>query len=675
MNAIAVVMVVVSSLGAAAGDGAAVAGRIVDPDGEPIAGARVFLEPGLADPLIEARSGPDGAFRFDDVPPGLVGVLAIADGFAYGGTSVMVRVAETVSDIEIELSQPGSVQGRVVNTQGEPVAGAQATPVLLLGTAKVGVPLAKLTLFGEDDCLTDEDGRFTLGRLPEGGKVALKISHALYAQEAFPEVPVGEENLRVTLESGVVVEGTVLARDSAVPVANAGIAIANARPPHDTVLTRTEYGGRFMVRLKPGVYSYRAAGNQLSSPGWEKLTVTGRQQTQPVTLYVAGTAEVHGQVLDAASGEPVAGAKLVLLAFGNRAAVATTGPSGEYCMAAVEGENVVRLESAPGYMLPQRSAIRVQAVQGRAVELDPFWLAAIPEFNVQIVDEESKPVPGVIVTLVRPRQYRWRVSDADGRVRLSVASIEAGTRVIGRAEHPDRPLGALFALRREDAADARVQLLPLSAVKGQAADDRGRPIEGAVVGGLFQDDPDDEPIALWHAVSGKDGVFRWEGLVPFVPMVCVAFAGPEHSGRSMPFTLEPASEKDIGRVVIIDGEGTSACLGRPLPWYENRLVSGPLPDAAARAARPAVIMYCTPAGAEMMLDALEAMRRHLGDDGLVAALVVDGPAPIESDTIPVLRGPAPGPATTYLVNADQTVAFEFMGMPPVWALQRLRARQ
>jgi len=60
-------------------------GRVVDAGGQPVNGARVFLEPGLEGAIVEAPIAADGAFRFENVAPGPVGVFAAAPGFGYAG--------------------------------------------------------------------------------------------------------------------------------------------------------------------------------------------------------------------------------------------------------------------------------------------------------------------------------------------------------------------------------------------------------------------------------------------------------------------------------------------------------------------------------------------------------------------------------------------------------------
>lgn len=665
--------------GAASSPASTLSGTVVGEGAQVVPGARVFLEAGLGAPLIVTSSGPDGTFSFTDVPAGLAGVFAIAEGYAFGGRSQKVTLEDDAAGIEITLRRPGAVTGRVTNFKGLPVAGARVTRVLLQDHDKVGIPLAKLAEFGFAEPSSDDNGRFAVSNLPAGGTVALKVGHPSYAQQGVSDVIVGSQDVQVQLSEGVTVRGLVLSRDGSLAVANAAIIIQTARPPHDTAVTRTDASGQFLIKLNPGVYLYQAASMELRSPGWEKLTVTGTEPMQNVSLRVAGTGRIYGDVRDPRSGSPLAGAKLYLTAFGSPAAVATTGPSGAFAFAAAEGENSVRVEPAPGYARPERNVISVMVKQGDNIELPTYWLSPLPGYSVTIVDSDQKPVPGALVRLIRPTQYRWQTANSSGRVRLEIAQAPVSGKIIGMAESPSTAEGAVFSLDAQQAVDATVQLLPYAKVSGMAVTTKDKPIEGAIVGALFQSDSDDEPLPLWRTVTGAGGVFSWPAMVPYLPAACLVSTGPEAFGRSMPFNVEPGSSKDLGRIVVTTGEKGDKPLkqqkglaGKKIPWYENRLLSGTLPATdSLRAGQRAVVVYTSPAEAPMIVDALAGMREALRAENTVFAAIVEGPFSGEASGVVVLQGSPPGPATTYLLDAEGKVVLETAGMPPAWAIYSL----
>jgi hypothetical protein len=645
--------------------------------GQGVANARVWVEPGLGGALVETRTDANGTFSFDSLPAGLIGVFAHADGYAFNGKSVTAGPEDAVTDVRIAMLAPGNVGGRVVDSRGKPVAGARVTRVLLQGDAKVGIPFAKLAQQGFEEPVSDAEGRFTVPLLPVGANVALKVGHSSYAQQGVADLTVGETAARVQLYEGILLRGRVQSRDGGTPVSNATIIIRTAREPITTTLAKSDTSGGFMVRLNPGQYLYQSASMELRSPGWEKLTVSGETASQEVVLRVAGTGTIRGDVRDAVSAAPIAGARVSLSAFGSPAAIVTTGASGTFEFAAVEGENTVRIEPAAGFLKPDRPLLTLKVKQGESAALPTFWLKPLPGYRVVVVDAEQKPVPGVIVRLIRPTQYRWYVTDSAGSVSLNVASVPANGKIVGMAEHPQKREGALFSITANAATESKVQLLALGTVSGIVLTSNEKPIEGAMVGGLFQNDADDEPMPLWRTTTGADGKFAWNNVVPMVPAACLATAGDDLFGRSIPFNVQPSASQDIGRIVIREPENAKekkiakikGMMGKKLEWYSSRVVSGTLPtQEELRVGRSAVVIYTKPDEAAMVIDALSSAHTTLRSPDLLCVVVVDGVySGASPDNVMVMQGKAPGTATTYVLDSLGRVALETLGMPPASA--------
>ncbi|NUM54323.1 MAG: carboxypeptidase regulatory-like domain-containing protein [Candidatus Hydrogenedentes bacterium] len=656
---------------------AALSGQVTAPGNQGVANARVWVEAGLGAALLETRTDATGSFSFDSLPAGLLGVFAYADGYAFNGASVNAGPADDIKDVRITMLAPGTVGGRVVDTRGKPVAGARITRVLLQGDATVGVPCAKLAQFGFEEPASDAEGRFTVPLLPTGAKVALKVGHPSYAQQSVGDLTVGETAARVQLYEGVLLRGSVRSRNGGAAVSNATIVISTAREPITTTLAKSDISGNFMVRLNPGAYLYQSASMELRSPGWEKLTVSGQEPTQEVVLRVAGTGTIRGDVRDAVTSSPIAGARVALSAFGSRAAIVTTGASGTFEFTAVEGENTVEVKPAAGYVKPERPYVTLSVKQGETAVLPTYWLRPLPAYRVVVVDADQKPVPGVIVRLIRPMQYRWYVTDDAGSVSLNVASVPASGKIVGMAEHPQRREGALFSLDAGTAKDAKVQLLALGAVSGTVVTAKDKPIEGAIVGGLFQSDADDEPLPLWRTTTGADGRFVWNNAVPLVPAACLANAGNDLFGRSIPFNIAPAATQDVGRIVIREPDDakdkrvvkSKGLAGKKLEWYTGKTVSGTLPSPdELRVGRAAVVVYTAPGEAAMVIDALSSAHRTLRNSDLLCVAVVDGVySGAAPDNVLVMQGKSPGPATTYVLDSTGRVAVETLGMPPASA--------
>src|SRR5262249_30415698 len=189
----------------------AVQGRVLDPNGKPVAGAKLYLpaipKPDGRTPLLDAdaflmaTTGPDGSFRFETepTPPAmshLRTLTAVADGFAADWSEPLKPGPD--GELVLRLVRDDvPIRGRVVDLEGRPVAGAtvkvvslETTPpealsavwrawrsdsyqALHLATKKHHVPrAAKLP----GTLQTDADGRFELRGVGRGRMVVLQIT-------------------------------------------------------------------------------------------------------------------------------------------------------------------------------------------------------------------------------------------------------------------------------------------------------------------------------------------------------------------------------------------------------------------------------------------------------------------------------------------------------------------
>ncbi|MEO1697275.1 MAG: sigma factor-like helix-turn-helix DNA-binding protein [Planctomycetota bacterium] len=139
-------------------------GRVLDPDREPVSGARVRIGkngpvPGKVGGLIERanipesthRTGPDGAFEILLARTGAP-IFVTVDRPGFQWFLRHLEWDELSEPLELELStvtNPRTCYGRVVDPAGDPVAGAFVSD-------------------GEFAVRTDENGLFSMGEVPDG---------------------------------------------------------------------------------------------------------------------------------------------------------------------------------------------------------------------------------------------------------------------------------------------------------------------------------------------------------------------------------------------------------------------------------------------------------------------------------------------------------------------------
>jgi protocatechuate 3,4-dioxygenase beta subunit len=249
-------------------------GRVVGPDGRPIAGARVGVAPGFGpangngrfdlqsfdfaaledgafDPAAMLRSvrdqqkdrvevETDAEGRFRVVAKGTspaVGLRVLARGHGILDRRFDRPRAQDLDVGTLALQTAAIVAGRVLSTDGTPVVGARVGRTLeveqrLLGGIEFEIPeLAELeTLRGPDTVLTDALGQFELAHVAPG-ELTLRARHPEHptAKSQPLTVEAGRELRAVllTMQNGGVIAGVV----SGLPADTKGLQVMAARKP------------------------------------------------------------------------------------------------------------------------------------------------------------------------------------------------------------------------------------------------------------------------------------------------------------------------------------------------------------------------------------------------------------------------------------------------------------
>lgn len=653
--------------------GASLSGTVVSPSGAPAAGVKVFAEPGMGGALMVSQADAAGAFRFDDVPTGPVGVFTAGDGQGFTGRHINLTVGQDLAGISLRVAEAAEVSGLISSAEGELLKGAQITRVALTGDSKVGIPLTKLVAHGFALPVTTDDGHFTVRNLPKGSTVALKAGHSGYAQEGAQDIRVGDGNVEIKLYRGVLIEGSVFNRAGQQPVANVAVLVRNAQPPHDTSVAETGARGQFSIRLKPGVYLYSATGAGIRSAGWEQMRVSGEDARQEIRVAVAGVGTVTGTFKDAITSAPISGVRVSLFANGVRADVQRTGPGGAYRFATAEGANAIRIESAPGYLPPPTPEIPFAVTAGQETQLAELWLAPLPRVALEVVNESGAPVPGALVQLLRPEQFGWQTADAKGRLNISLSSYPSGQRVLGIVESgadAASPSAAVFALEPNTGSVARVQLFPVATLRGRVVGDGGKPLAGVEVGGVFPGESEAEaPVLLWRLRTDAEGRFTWPALVAGVPQQIIARDDSGKVGTGTAINLAPGEQRDLGDISIQGGRAGTAFAG--IEWEPRKLdaLCGDAPDWRALKKEKVLAVYTQSASADAVAESLGAAMPMLTKLGIRPMVVTNGAYVCGDTTVPVFKADATTSPRTLLVGTGGVTLLDTIGLPPLAAIK------
>ncbi len=518
---------------------ATAAGRVVDGEGQPVAGARLRAVPDGSrrshriDASTEIFTGPDGRFTLDelsvDTPHTLTAVHA---DFAPASLHLEALPAGARRQgLEIVLGTASVAFGRVVDVDEVAVPGAEVTltPALassditaLMLAARSGVPPATAT--------TDREGYFEIGGLADG-RFDLAADAAGFAPLAVPGVELPPGGGRVDLgtlflEPGLRLEGQVVDSNGE-PVAEAwvwarddnamgmGSLIGADRREADS---RTGPDGRFVV---DGL----ARGNQQSvraeAEGYTRALLSGVEipAEEPLRIVLERSASLSGVVTDS-SGAPVEGARVMVRAepgnvpiTGSRFVNARSDEDGLFTIDGVTPGRLSLRASAVGFQADERTGLEVVAGEN----LDDLRIVLEPGATVtgRVLDSLGNPLPETQVGIVRDETavaFGGGTSDrtdADGVYRMQ--GVPPGERSVEAVhEGHQRQVRDLTVVAGENRLDFRLQAGV--SVSGRVVDEGGVPVAGALVSAVLTGDH--PGLRPGGETTDGSGVFRLEGLSP-----------------------------------------------------------------------------------------------------------------------------------------------------------------
>jgi RNA polymerase sigma factor (sigma-70 family) len=627
-----------------------VRGRVLDPEGRPVAGARVYLggPPDDDGPMPppqppRATSGPDGHFRFrvarkevDRAKGSRFGspLAALAEGFGPG----WVEFEPDAKDKEWSLGLAKDdvpITGRVLDLEGQPVAGATVSvnniiappggdlaawlKVLEANAGKADPDLwgrinANRLFLGSPGVLpatrTDADGRYRLTGLGrdrmvvftvEGPTITAELKAALTTDDPkYEPVPLpgaGEPKLagpRVdfTAAPARAIVGVVRDKDTGKPIA--GVKVW-AYPLSQAT---TDAQGRYRLASLPKGAEVQVTASPEGRPYLRAIRpAEDPPGLGPITLdfELKRGAWVEGRVTDKATGRPVAAVVEYFPMRDNPAvreapyysglnnnvsdeAQYKTDADGRFRAVALPGKGLLAVRAAGTSYLTARPL--KPEVAGNVLHAADFTYQQSGYHGFAEIDV---PKDAVAITrdiaLESGRRQRGTIVGLDGRP-------VAGTRTYslagsywppeplpdatftyvhpgpGQAEtvffiHEAKRLGGFIDVKGDEAGPLRVQLQPTGVLVGRLVDEDGQPRPGVELPVLMLRKTRGDTMGGSHIISrvstDRDGRFRIEALVPGIRY---EIGGPPKKGmtfgdgyvHSTWWTLGPGETKDWGDV-------------------------------------------------------------------------------------------------------------------------------
>ncbi len=288
-------------------EGGTIAGRVVDLQGAPVAGATVRATGvgrvwwGLA---RETATDASGAFRLSGLPRRRFEIVA-RKADAASELAIADLATKTEVDATISLAIAGAIAGVVVDGERDPVADARVMiePVWTGGRDERsrwwarGIPMAS----------AGRDGAFRIGGLPAGNyRVrASRPGAEVGLLELHPgvEASPGGPSLTVAIPSETVVTGKVALADGTPP---GPFSIEVGGVLQQPFAARD---GRFALAVTAGVHNVVVSGPSIMTKVVPDVRIGAEEETDVGTITVERGRSVSGTVVDS-EGAPVAGAKV-----------------------------------------------------------------------------------------------------------------------------------------------------------------------------------------------------------------------------------------------------------------------------------------------------------------------------------------------------------------------------
>ncbi|MEO8350299.1 MAG: carboxypeptidase regulatory-like domain-containing protein [Chthoniobacteraceae bacterium] len=317
---------------------ATVQGSLFIEDAAHPAGREVlFLHDTASDAVFESLAFFDGTFAFFDVPAGTYALEV--DGFLSDSvTTITVPAAGPLTGVDV-IAQPGeTLTGRVIDPSGRSVANA----------------LIELTdALGRDFlATTDRNGVYRFaGLAPGSASIDLDVSHLVPLNDAVVKLVSGDSNTRdFSLASGGFLQGRVL-EPGGTPAGGAEL-IARLVGGGDFSRTITAgFDGRFRLGgLPAGTYELVATDDGFGAGVLAQILV-GNNATTPVDdISLTEGGRVSGTITDAATGQPIVGARFGPTVIGQQQAPFLSDAAGTFSAPNLTPGSFTALITAPGYI-------------------------------------------------------------------------------------------------------------------------------------------------------------------------------------------------------------------------------------------------------------------------------------------------------------------------------------
>lgn len=527
------------------GRGNSISGRILTPSGRPIAGARVLGLEELVDPNADLEetlldlmtfydkfdpkdratatdiSAEDGSYQLAGLELKTYTVRAVAAGHT---PNEVEEVPAPRGEVNVVLAQGSSTTGVVQDHSGLGVEGATVSAFQALESSNVFKVIQGKTRPPVDTSASDPDGHFQFDTLGPG------LYHFRIEAEGYQ--PSEELNKRVadgtslafTLKPGLVLRGFVSGPDNE-PVAGARVRASMtgkpARRGSEQISLQSEKGhlvtdeqGEFLFdTLAQGIYTVLCWHAEEDYATLRHNDVHVRTGMDPLNLKLLRGGRMRGTVLDAFTGEAIAGARISTNDVAELQKDDFSQADGSFLLRGLATSALQVHVNAPGYSSETRKA---QVGKDREIEAN-FELTPTGVVSGRVINGAGDPIDGarVMAKTDDPSSptLAMDLTDPDGN--FSLKGIRAGEGRWIRAKKPQYLEGNsdVFDIAPSENLDIGTLRLALGAsLKGIILGDGGKGVPNCKVIVAFEGETDLQYGGNPSGHTNSEGEFTIGGL-------------------------------------------------------------------------------------------------------------------------------------------------------------------
>ncbi|HEY5921738.1 MAG TPA: carboxypeptidase regulatory-like domain-containing protein, partial [Kofleriaceae bacterium] len=501
--------------------GAALAGRVVDEKGKPVANARVVATSASEPlPVVDPRrdgvvTGADGSFSIATLSAGTWRLTAIAGDYApTTSTPFALDGDHARSGIELRLLAGAVVRGTVKDPNGAPVPSAEVSVVVH------GYVFWRT----RRQAFTDASGKFSIGGLAPR-PVDVVAWHDSGASAIIPAdlAATREQEVTLTLDVSGAITGTVVDR-SGQPIGDAQViarpdwtsgtadpAAWSVRGVQETV---TDQGGAFrFAGLPDGPYRVRAARPSAPEAAWLSPGVVTKPNGAPIKIVVPADGRAIGKI-QLADGKP---ATTFTIMLGDTRPLPFVTKDGAFAIPAAAGTFALTV-AGPGFVATDK---QVTIAEGKDTDLGTLTVNAGRSISGRVLDEHGTPVAKATVAAgallggngvelyIKNESVAAKDTETDALGRFVLAGFPPGSlTVMAGKSNAGRSAGVQLPAS-PDSVTLDLVLTATSSLEGKVTRN-GQPLGDTVI---FAN-----PIgAMWSnffVTTGPDGTFAFDALAP-----------------------------------------------------------------------------------------------------------------------------------------------------------------